>query len=443
MLLFMALPVPEALEKSYFSPVFSTNRMHECASRILVAGGVMRLPYCAAQYLMANNSWPRFEAAGACGRFSSLPLGRGQRASSGTMRILFAGGNGYYPEFHGGVQSSTHHLVEQLGSHGHEASVLAALFGDGAFGMAARIKLKLLRQGAVIDHFPGYPVVRAWHPCEAVPFAVSRLAPDVAVVQCHKSVPLGKALEAAGVPLVVYLRNVEFHELAGDPSELKGARFIANSEFTARSYRARFGIRSTVIPPTIDPEKYRTKTSRQYVTFINPYGEKGFEKAVEIARRCPEIPFLFVESWKLDGERRIEVERTLSHLGNVVFEGRTDDMKTVYGRTRILLAPSKWEEAWGRVASEAHCSGIPVIGSRRGGLPEAIGEGGIVLDYDAPIEEWVSELRRLWRDESHYDRLSATALRYAARPQMDPEHQFAVFLDVLESAARNSAAIAA
>src|SRR5690606_9611448 len=121
-------------------------------------------------------------------------------------------------------------------------------------------------------------------------------------------------------------------------------------------------------------------------------------KAAEIARRCPEIPFLFVESWKLDGEHRIEVERTLSRLGNVVFEGRTDDMKTVYGRTTILLAPSNWEEAWGRVASEAHCSGIPVIGSRRGGLPEAIGEGGVILDYDAPVEEWVSELRRLWRD---------------------------------------------
>jgi hypothetical protein len=76
-------------------------------------------------------------------------------------------------------------------------------------------------------------------------------------------------------------------------------------------------------------------------------------------------------------------------------------------------------------------------------LPEAIGEGGVVLDYDAPVEEWVSELRRLWRDESHYDRLSVAALRYAARAQMDPDHQFAVFLDVLESAARNSAAIAA
>ena len=119
-------------------------------------------------------------------------------------------------------------------------------------------------------------------------------------------------------------------------------------------------------------------------------------------------------------------------------------MKTVYGRTKILLAPSKWEEAWGRVASEAHCSGIPVLGSRRGGLPEAIGEGGVVLDYDAPLDDWVAALERLWSDAAHYAELSAAALAYSGRPQLDPQHQFATFLDVLNrAAARTSAAIAA
>jgi glycosyltransferase involved in cell wall biosynthesis len=351
------------------------------------------------------------------------------------MNVLFAGGNGYYPEFHGGVQSSTHHLAEQLRSRGHQPAVLAALFGDGIFGMTARIKMKVFRQRAALDHFPGYPVVRAWFPWDAVPFAVSRLKPDVAVVQCHKSVPLGKALEKAHVPIVVYLRNVEFHELGGDLSELKSARYIANSEFTARTYETRFGIQSTVIPPTIDPERYRTPTSKEYVTFINPYGEKGFELAVAIAERCPEIPFLFVESWKLDDDHRTKVEQTIAPLKNITLLDRTDDMKTVYGRTKILLAPSTWEEAWGRVASEAHCSGIPVVGSRRGGLPEAIGEGGIVLDHDAPLDDWVSAIRALWNDADRYERLSAAALRYSERPQLNPEHQFTAFLDVLQGAA--------
>jgi glycosyltransferase involved in cell wall biosynthesis len=358
------------------------------------------------------------------------------------MKVLFAGGNGYYPEFHGGVQSSTHHLVEQLRKQGHEAAVLAALFGDGIFGTTTRIKLKVFRQGAVIDHFPGYPVVRAWFPWDAVPFAVSRLKPEVAVVQCHKSVPLGKALEAQNVPIVVYLRNVEFHELAGDLRELKSALYIANSEFTARTYAERFGIESTVIPPTIDPWRYRAASTKEYVTFINPYSEKGFELAIRIAGRCPDIPFLFVESWKLDGEYRTQVEQTIAPLKNVTLLNRTDDMKTIYGRTKILLAPSKWEEAWGRVASEAHCSGIPVLGSRRGGLPEAIGEGGVVLDYDAPLDEWVSALKRLWFDEEHYARLSAAALEYSKRPALDPNHQFATFLDVLKrAAARTDAAV--
>jgi len=350
------------------------------------------------------------------------------------MKVLFAGGNGYYPEFSGGVQSSTHHLVQQLRDRGHEAGVLAALFGDGLFGLRARLKLKLSGERGVMDHFPGYPVIRGWFPWEAAGVAVKKLQPDVAVVQCHKSVPIGKALEAYGVPLVVYLRNVEFQELAGDLRELTAALYIANSEFTARTYKQKFGIDSVVIPPTINPATYRTATSGQYVTFINPYQEKGFELAVQIAAHCPDIPFLFVESWKLADDHRAEIEKIIAPLKNVRLESRTSDMKTVYGRTRILLAPSKWEEAWGRVASEAHCSGIPVVGSRRGGLPEAIGEGGIVLDYDAPIDEWTGAIRRLWSDRPEYERLSAAATRFSERPQMQPERQFAAFLEVLERA---------
>ena len=163
--------------------------------------------------------------------------------------------------------------------------------------------------------------------------------------------------------MVIYLRNVEFHELAGDLRELDSALYIANSEFTARTYKEKFGIDSTVIPPTIDPVLYGTPTTGEYVTFINPYNEKGFELAVQIAGQCPDIPFLFVESWKLADDHRASIEKTIAPLKNIKLENRTSDMKTVYGRTKILLAPSKWEEAWGRVASEAHCSGIPVVGS--------------------------------------------------------------------------------
>ncbi|TIV95047.1 MAG: glycosyl transferase family 1, partial [Mesorhizobium sp.] len=82
----------------------------------------------------------------------------------------------------------------------------------------------------------------------------------------------------------------------------------------------------------------------------------------------------------------------------------------------------------------AHCSGIPVVGSRRGGLPEAIGNGGVILDYDAPLADWVAAIRRLWTDKADYDRMSAAARLFAERPQMNPDNQFATFMDVLNRA---------
>ncbi|MDQ0458004.1 glycosyltransferase [Rhizobium paknamense] len=351
------------------------------------------------------------------------------------MKVLFAGGHGYFPEINGGVESSTHHLVEQLRARGHEASVLACLFGDGFFGFKARAKLKLLRQPAVMDTYPGYPVMRAWFPWEAAGFAAQKMKPDVAVVQAHKSVPIAKALQAHNVPTVVYLRNVEFLDLAGDLREIPSALYIANSEFTAGAFHDKFGIESIVIPPTIDPKKYATPTTGDYVTFINPFDEKGVELALKLAAACPDIPFLFVESWKMSDSQRSALEKALSGLPNVRLEGRTNDMKTIYGRTKVLLAPSKWEEAWGRVASEAHCSGIPVLGSRRGGLPEAIGEGGVILDYDQPVEDWAKALQRLWKDGDYYASMSKAAHDFSRRPLLQPERQFELFMGVLEKAA--------
>ncbi|UUL82411.1 glycosyltransferase [Sphingomonas qomolangmaensis] len=350
------------------------------------------------------------------------------------MKILFAGGNGYLPEFNGGVQSSTDHLVRQCIARGHETAVLAALFGDGLRGFKARLKLKLGRAPVAIDRDLGYPVMRAWFPWEVAGYVAKTFHPDVALVQCHKAVKVGAALDAAGVPLVVYLRNVEFEELAGDPRDLTTAKFIANSEFTAEAYKKAFGIDSVVIPPTIDKAKYTYTKTDEFVSFINLYPEKGFETALAVARICPKISFLFVESWKLDGDLLNQIENSLAALPNVTFMRRTNNMREVFGRTKILFAPSQWEEAWGRVASEAHCSGIPVVGSNRGGLPEAIGPGGIILPHDAPPEEWAAAIRSLWTDSTVYASFSRAAVEYAGRAQLDSAAQFETFIGVLEGA---------
>lgn len=350
------------------------------------------------------------------------------------MRVVFAGGNGYPPEASGGVQSSTHDLACRLLTQGHHPSVLAPLYGTGWFGLRARARLKLNGAGVVRDLICGYPVYRAWFPERAVAACMPRARPDVAVVQCHGTVPIAREFQKRGVPLVIYLRNVEFDQLGGDLRDLHGVTYIANSCFTAATYKARFGIAATVIPPTVNAARYEVVPDGDCVTFVNPVPEKGLARAIEIAALCPDIPFLFVESWQLSPTALADLQRAIRPYPNIRFEHRTDDMKSIYRQSRVVLAPSKWEEAWGRVASEAHCSGIPVVGSTRGGLPEAIGPGGTLLDYDAALADWVVAVRNFWSDPAEHGRASKAARTYSRRTELDPEEQFRTFMSVLDAA---------
>jgi glycosyltransferase involved in cell wall biosynthesis len=167
---------------------------------------------------------------------------------------------------------------------------------------------------------------------------------------------------------------------------------------------------------------------------MNPVAQKGLDLTLRIASECPDIPFLFVESWLLSSDALADLKTRIAPFRNITFLHRTDDVRAIYARARFILAPSQWREAWGRVASEAQCSGLPVIGSDRGGLPEAIGPGGLVIPADAELAGWVAAVRRLWFDARHYDEMSERALMHAERPEMNPEARFETFLDVIGGA---------
>lgn len=361
----------------------------------------------------------------------------GQDAASPRLRILFTLGDPFLPQRSGGAQSSTDQLATALQAEGHEVAVLAGLEGGGWTELRSRVQRRLLRRTYACNRMSGgYRVYRTWDPLDASE-VVRLFRPDVAVVQndnTRRAVPLAQTLEAAGVPVVFYFRNVELQDLGGNPAAVRGARFVANSRFTARVYEKAFGVQATVIPPLVEPDLYRTATTRENVTFINPVPVKGLDIALSVAERCPDIPFVFVESWPLTPEVRQYLETRLATMPNVTLRPRTSDMKSVYGQAKMLLAPSIWQEAWGRVATEAQFCGIPVIGSTRGGLPEAIGPGGVVLPAEAPVERWATEVRRLWDDRETYARLSGAAYSHARRPEISGQHQLQTFLGILRAA---------
>jgi len=300
----------------------------------------------------------------------------------------------------------------------------------------SRIVKKLTGRRFSVDRRLGYPVFRAWDPTDPSE-VVKRFKPDLAVIRAPGSVPMAVEMDRLGVLAIIYLHTLQAEALGGHPISVPNARFMTCSNFAARWYHEKFGIDPVVVPPYLDAERYRVDSTREYVTFINPHPWKGFEIAAEVARACPDIPFLFVESWRLPDAIRDDVLSTIAKLANVTLMPPTRNMRQVYARTRVLLVPSQWQESWGRVASEAHVSGIPVVGSRRGGLPEAIGEGGVVIEHDAPIAKWSDAVRRLWHDDAEYSRLSQAALDYAQRPDLDPDRQIETYLAVANEAGSN------
>ena len=89
------------------------------------------------------------------------------------------------------------------------------------------------------------------------------------------------------------------------------------------------------------------------------------------------------ESVRPLGAERETVEAQLALFPNVRFVRRLADTREIYARTRILLVPSVVEEGGPRVIREAQLNRIPVLGSARGGVPEMVGDGGLIIaDYE-------------------------------------------------------------
>ena len=316
------------------------------------------------------------------------------------MRVLFVSDYPHLPDIRGGLQTTTHDLCLAIGLAGAQAAVLCGLDEHGAATMP---------ESARNDDSLGYLCMRAASPERALPLVAAAWDASVIVVQSGTSLlPLVLASLNTRRPTAVYLHNVEVHQLRGTLVPSASLLYLANSTFTAQRWRALCGIQCEVILPVVQAERYIGAGSGSRVLFVNPTPVKGVELMFALAAHCPDIPFLVVESWNLEPNWRRLCRHRAQQLGNVEWREPTDDMRSVFGQSRVLLMPSVWEESFGRTVVEAQLNGLPVLASRRGALPENVGNGGLTLDPHEPVQVWAEALRRLLAEHESF---SAAALQ--------------------------------
>lgn len=360
------------------------------------------------------------------------------------MKILLAAKYPHYPQGGGGLERNTHELCLRLVRRGVTPAVICDLKQEFS-PLVLRNRLARLRAPAVrfpADDALGYSVYRGWSNETGAREVVERFEPDVVIVQSAFPVPLVESFGGLGVPRMAYFHEVARVGDAGVIAAMGDVGLLANSEFTSRKMQAASGIWPPVIRPLIDPTFYRVETQARNVLFVNAKPHKGVEIAFGVAQRRPDVHFDFIRSWDMSASEARALTARARAAGNITLHNPTNDMRSLYGRARLLLAPSQCEEAWGRVVSEAQVSGIPVLASDRGGLPEAVGPGGLVVPHDAPILHWLDAFATLWDSPTEHQRYATAAREYSERAEIQPEEILTKFIGEVSDFSRNRAKVA-
>jgi len=113
-----------------------------------------------------------------------------------------------------------------------------------------------------------------------------------------------------------------------------------------------------------------------------------------------------------DGPERPRAEAVARELGvedRVQFLGEQDQIERVLACADLFVLPSD-SESFGLAALEAMACGVPVLGTRTGGLPEVVGEGvsGELFDV-GDVEAAVQLAHAMLSDEDRHAELSRAA----------------------------------
>ncbi len=216
------------------------------------------------------------------------------------------------------------------------------------------------------------------------------------------------------------------------------SRYLQQETLTAFGCTA---CRIEVIPNFVDPEIYdRAKypavlleagrDARVLMHVSNFRSVKRVRDVVRIFERVArEIACVLVMVG--DGPDRVEAEMEARSLGveeRVFFLGKLESVAPLLACADLFLLPSE-SESFGLSALEALASGVPVIGSRVGGLPEVVrdGETGVLCPV-GDVEAMAAAGRDILRDRDLWRSMSDNAAR-DARERFSMEQVVAQYED--------------
>ena len=193
-----------------------------------------------------------------------------------------------------------------------------------------------------------------------------------------------------GTDITIVGQDPSFHPITKFSIERSDA-ITSVSDFLKRETIATFGCTGCaveVIPNFVDPVVYNRAAHPPALSWLVPKGRKvvmhvsnmrAVKRVRDVVRvfarvnaRVPSVLFMVG-----DGPERVDAEQEARALGverSVHFLGKLEAVAPLLAGADLFLLPSE-SESFGLSALEALASGVPVVASQIGGLPEVVIDG--------------------------------------------------------------------
>jgi glycosyltransferase involved in cell wall biosynthesis len=239
------------------------------------------------------------------------------------------------------------------------------------------------------------------------------------------------------VPIVMTLHvpgsnsgMAEFNATAPAMVERRQPHFVAISDHQHREYAGLVPV-SDVVPHGVDVDEYLFRGEPEAMPYLLSIGRispvKGQDVAIEVARRSGAKLVIagcvqdktedraFFESLKGAFDFVIDVGRKpvgSDYFQRVIQPILASDAQTIYigevdtaakkhwfRHAQATLFPVQWGEPFGMVLVESMASGTPIVGFRRGAVPEIVKDGktGFVVDSVGAMVDAVGSIAQIDR----------------------------------------------
>lgn len=274
---------------------------------------------------------------------------------------------------------------------------------------------RVLDAGLARLGLPRVAATRAWRP-----LADTLATMPPAVVLAHNAPALPPLLRGGPHAVVLYahndlLRTVGRSEAARRLGDV--AAIVCVSEDlaarTAEQLPATLADRVHVVDNGVDttmffPAPVEPGRERLRIMYVGRVVEdKGPDVLLRALRALDrdDIECVVVGSGGFDAAAPLTTyERSLRDLaaavpGPVTFQPFVDrpSLPTLLQSADVFVVPSRWREPSGLTVGEAMATGLPVVASRVGGIPEVVGDAGLLVERDDP-DALATALRALVAD---------------------------------------------